>query len=193
MNDVAVREKTMTVKEVAEALNVTDRTIQRHLKIIRGNCDNVVGVAQGKSTFVTELEATEIKKRIEKSGRTDLNNIVQIAESTTDYEIAQMTLKVIAHHQAKAKQLEAQLIEERQQSVALQIRLDEAEDWYSVKRMESLNPGKKFPWQPLKREAKRLGLLPRKVFDANYGEVNTYHISVWESLFYDTLNYEEEE
>ena len=30
----------------------------------------------------------------------------------------------------------------------------------------------------------------KKVFDQNYGEVNAYHISVWESLYFDALNYE---
>ena len=31
----------------------------------------------------------------------------------------------------------------------------------------------------------------KKVFDANYGEVNSYHFSVWESLYFDSLNYGE--
>lgn len=71
----------------------------------------------------------------------------------------------------------------------LQIELDESKEWYSVKRMEKLNRGKRFDWRLLKRESERMGIDIHKVFDANYEKVNAYHISVWESLFYDTLNY----
>lgn len=71
----------------------------------------------------------------------------------------------------------------------LQIALDESKEWYSVKRMEKLNHGKRFSWKLLRNESRRLGVPVKKVFDQNYGEVNAYHISVWESLYFDTLSY----
>ena len=74
---------------------------------------------------------------------------------------------------------------------SLQIELDRSKEWFSIKRMEKLNPGKKFNWKILKSESKKLGVKIGKTFDQNYGEVNTYHISVWESLYFDTLNYGE--
>lgn len=70
-NDSAA-EKTMTVKEVARILGVTERTIQRHLKAIRENLDNVVEVKNGVQTSITEAEVTLIKKKIETSGRSDI-------------------------------------------------------------------------------------------------------------------------
>ena len=73
----------------------------------------------------------------------------------------------------------------------LQIELDESKEWYSIKRIEKLNPKIKFNWRNLKKESERLKKEIRKTFDANYGEVNTYHVSVWESLYFDTLNYED--
>ena len=78
MNEVSVfenepaAEKTMTVKEVARILGVTERTIQRHLKAIRENLDNVVEVKNGVQTSITEAEVTLIKKKIETSGRSDI-------------------------------------------------------------------------------------------------------------------------
>lgn len=84
----------------------------------------------------------------------------------------------------KAKQ---KLLEDKTE---LEVRLDEANERYSIKRMEKLNPGKKFLWGLLKRESYRLRRPVKKVFDQNYGEVNAYHISVWESLYFDTLNFE---
>ena len=41
----------------------------------------------------------------------------------------------------------------------------------------------------LKKESEKLGKETKKVFDQNYGEVNAYHISVWESLYFDSINY----
>ena len=70
-NDSAA-EKTMTVKEVACVLGVTERTVQRHLKAIRESLDNVVEVKNGVQTFITESEVTLIKKKIETSGRSDI-------------------------------------------------------------------------------------------------------------------------
>ena len=42
--------RTMTVREVARALDVEERTVQRHIRAIRTNSDNVVGVAHGETT-----------------------------------------------------------------------------------------------------------------------------------------------
>ena len=78
MNEVSLfenepaAEKTMTVKEVARILGETERTIQRHLKAIRENLDNVVEVKNGVQTSITEAEVTLIKKKIETSGRSDI-------------------------------------------------------------------------------------------------------------------------
>jgi len=57
----------MTVKEVACVLGVTERTVQRHLKAIRENLDNVVEVKNGVQTSITEAEVTAIKKMIEQN------------------------------------------------------------------------------------------------------------------------------
>lgn len=73
MNEVSLfenepaAEKTMTVKEVAAVLGVTERTVQRHLKAIRENLDNVVEVKNGVQTSITEAEVTAIKKTIEQN------------------------------------------------------------------------------------------------------------------------------
>lgn len=91
--------------------------------------------------------------------------------------------------------LEALVIAEKEKqklienNTELEIKLDEAKEWYSIKRMEKLNFPRKFNWRELKRESHRLKKPIKKVFDQNYGEVNAYHSSVWESLYFDTLNF----
>lgn len=88
---------------------------------------------------------------------------------------------------ADALEREQKLLEDKTE---LEVKLDEAKEWFSIKRMQKLNFPRKFDWRELKRESHRLGKPIKKVFDQNYGEVNAYHLSVWESLYYDTLNFE---
>jgi len=94
-------QKRMTVKEVSEALGVEERTIQRHIKAIRANSDNVVAVDHGTATYMNEVEVTEIKRRVERSGRNDLDNVVQVQNATTELEMAQKTVEVINWYMIK--------------------------------------------------------------------------------------------
>lgn len=87
---------------------------------------------------------------------------------------------------ARLKEENRLLLEDKTE---LEVKLDEAKEWYSIKRMEKLNPPHKFNWRELKAESLRMGKEIKKVFDQNYGEVNAYHSSVWESLYFDTLNF----
>lgn len=63
--------------------------------------------------------------------------------------------------------------------------LDYSKDWYSIKRVAAMNgvDWKSFDWRRLKQKSIQLGYGVKKVFDANYGEVNTYHREVWESVY----------
>ena len=67
----------------------------------------------------------------------------------------------------------------------LQIELDESKDYYSIKRVAFLNniSWKTLDWRKLKHESNYQGRDIVKIFDANYGEVNTYHRSVWEVVY----------
>ena len=60
----------------------------------------------------------------------------------------------------------------------LEVMLDESSEWASVKRVQ-IRTGQDFKWSKLKKVSKELNIPPRKIFDANYGEVNSYHSSVW--------------
>lgn len=67
----------------------------------------------------------------------------------------------------------------------LQSQLDISKDWYSIKRVAALNgvDWKTFDWRKLKQNGKQMGFQVKKIFDANYGEVNTYHRDVWEATY----------
>lgn len=67
----------------------------------------------------------------------------------------------------------------------LQQELDVSKDWYSIKRVAAMNgvKWKTFNWRLLKDKSLELGYGVKKIFDANYGEVNTYHKVVWEEVY----------
>ena len=99
-------------------------------------------------------------------------------------------LKAIApsNYKEAVKQLLEQLEENErleQQNNNLRIQLDESKDYYSIKRVAFLNniSWKTLDWRKLKRESNFQGRDIVKIFDANYGEVNTYHRSVWEVVY----------
>lgn len=102
-------EQKMTVKEVADALGVSDRTIQRHLKEMReeGLSDNVV--ARGEEAVLSEKEVTIIKTRIERSGRTDLVQVCELPNVSTDLEMMALDAKVSAWKTRKIEELQKQL------------------------------------------------------------------------------------
>lgn len=82
-------------------------------------------------------------------------------------------------------ELLTKLKEERAEKERLQQELDRSRDWYSIKRVAALNGvnWKTFDWRRLKATGAQMGYGVKKIFDANYGEVNTYHKKVWEKAY----------
>ncbi len=82
-------------------------------------------------------------------------------------------------------ELLSKLKEERAEKERLQQELDQSKDWYSIKRVAALNgvSWKTFDWRRLKDTGAQMGYRVKKIFDANYGEVNTYHKKVWEKAY----------
>lgn len=65
----------------------------------------------------------------------------------------------------------------------LELELDRARDYATVKRMEMLYHGQKFSWRLLKSTASEMGIPSTDVFDANYGTVKAYHADVWREAY----------
>jgi len=78
-------------------------------------------------------------------------------------------------------------IEEQKQKQNLQIELDEHKAWYSVKRVCLLGHFKsseaKNLWRKLKQYSIQYNYQIQSIFDANYGEVKTYHKDVWFGVY----------
>ena len=65
----------------------------------------------------------------------------------------------------------------------LSIEVDESRNWATIKRMEMAYHGTRFKWQELRNASNEMGIPPRKIFDANYGTVNSYHADVWRETY----------
>ena len=84
------------------------------------------------------------------------------------------------------------LLETEREKERLKIELDESKKYFSVKRVAKINgiSWKSLNWKKLKNTSQAMELEVKKVFDANYGNVNVYHIDVWKHE-YPHLNYAE--
>ena len=75
--------------------------------------------------------------------------------------------------------------QEKQEKERLQAELDYSKEWYSIKRVAKLNDisWKSISQRKLKQASADIGIGVKKIFDANYGEVNTYHVKAWEVAY----------
>ena len=92
-------------------------------------------------------------------------------------------LLIAAATKLKEERSARQLAERQVADLAHQ--LDESKEYYTVKRVAKLNGIRwnKIQWRKLKNTSDYMGYEYPKIFDANYGEVNTYHINVWKQEY----------
>jgi len=95
--------KTMKTQEVAKVLCVSDRTVRRHASVLFPEI-----VKNGKVTQLNEFQVTRIKQEIERSGRNDLDNVVQVQNATTDHEMLERTLSVMEWLSGKVQVLQSE-------------------------------------------------------------------------------------
>jgi phage antirepressor YoqD-like protein len=102
MNDISKSgDIRMTVREVSEALGVSERTIQRHAEALGLTED-------GKTTYINEVQATAIKHRIG-TGRNDLANVVEVRNIETDLEMLLLDKRIQQWKDARIASLQAEV------------------------------------------------------------------------------------
>jgi transposase len=111
MNAVST-ERTMTIPEVSTALKVSRSTIERAIRELYPNL-----MRNGFTTRLNEIQVTEIKKEICKNP-----HLVQSDEVTTDLEMAQKTVEVMAwlHHKVE-EETEKRKEAERKNAVLMHV------------------------------------------------------------------------
>jgi prophage antirepressor-like protein len=106
-------------------------------------------------------------------------NVAERAISDPDWMIQLLTdYKRGKEERAKLK---AENIKLTYENADLEIQLDENKEYYSIKRVAKLNglDWRTISWRALKDTSNFLEYEVKKAFDANYGNVNAYHIEAW--------------
>lgn len=182
----------MTTKEIADCLGTKPNVITENAK----KCLPDKKIENGKPTYWTKEEVTILIDFMQNNNnRKDLylsNRMIGISTDLTPALMIKQAMELAQKgYELELKRIEAEKNRILKQRDNLLIELDEAKDWFSIKRMQKLNPNVVFKYSVLKKESKKLGYDVKKVFDANYGEVNAYHKEVYESLYFDTLDFGE--
>lgn len=179
------KEAVMTVAEVANAMGVSKDTIKNCIRRIFPN-----KMQHGKQTLLNEKEVACISKELKNNDHFKVKStdetVSSVENSVTEAEVISDALNAFKALEDLYNQKILGLQMERDN---LKIQLDESKEWYSIKRMQKLNPDEDFSYSLLKKESAKMGYPIKKVFDMNYGKVNSYHRDVWESLYSDTINY----
>lgn len=123
-----------------------------------------------------KIKVKEILKSIRKKGIYATGITIDKMIADPDFAIQLLT--------SLKEEKEKRLFAERQVE-NLFIQLDESKHWYTVKRVAQLNrvDWKTLDWRLLKAKSQQLGLKVDKIFDANFGTVNSYHEDVWKIVY----------
>lgn len=184
-------------KEVISSLEIAEITGKEHKNIMRDIRNMLEQIDnEGKLNFELSSYVSEQGKELPCYAMTkkgslclasgyDANLRMKIINRWEELEMKERATLPTSF--AEALQLaadQARELEEKQKMIEVQKQqLDESKDWYTIKRRAMIKgiSWKLYNW----REMKRLSVLAdkpiKKVFDANYGEVNLYHISIFET------------
>ena len=191
-------------KDVAQALGYsdTDQALRKHVdeedkKILTRQNDGLAG-GSGNATFdipnrgMTIINESGLYSLVlssklpgaKKFKRWVTSEVLPSIRKHGAYMTSDTIDKMINSPEFGIKLLTA-LRDEQDKRKALETELDRSKEWYSIKRVAHLNgvSYKVFDWRKLKLESQRQGYGVKKIFDANYGEVNTYHVNVWEKVY----------
>jgi DNA-binding Lrp family transcriptional regulator len=154
----------MTVKEVSEILKLDRRTIQMKVKELFPDM-----VKERETTYLNQTQVTMVKLSCEKTFavKTEMEKdlIIQQAMMFQNEKVANLLAK----------------------NEILQIELDESKQYHSVKRVKMLGyipeVSARKAWNPLKKWSIENNYRIISIFDANYGEVSTYHAAAWKAVY----------
>lgn len=210
MNDLAIF--TPNTPEAIDSREVAEMVGKRHpdlLRDIRGYIENLGIVEDGaerkiaSGDFFIPSTYLDTNKQERPCFLVTKKGCEFVANKLTGAKGTQFTALYVTRFNVMERQQQAQLpssyidalkalvaSEEEKARVeaerkTLAIELDQDHEWYSIKRVAAINhvSFKSFDWRRLKEASYALGYGIRKIFDANYIQVNTYHIKAWEAVY----------
>ncbi len=166
------------IKDYCESLSKLQNYSLADLLIVkRGGNDNgtwahqkvALRVAQKLSPDFAVMVDTWIEKLLTE-GKVEIRPVMPQTYSEA--------LRQLADEVEKREQTQLLLTEKTEQ-------LDESKEWFSIKRWAQIHRRnwRNYNWRKLKAVSHELGYAVKKIFDANYTEVNIYHKSVFEAVY----------
>lgn len=194
MNDLKlINEQTITSLEVAEMVGKDHKNLIRD---IRRYVEQFNEAKIEPVEFFTESNYVDGKGETRPCYNATKKGCEFIAHKLTGVKGTEFTAKYINRFHEMEDSLKpklpvtyrdavAQLLESLDREEELKAQLETSKEWYSIKRVAEPNhvSWKKFDWRKLKSVGENMGYEIKKIFDANYGTVNTYHKSVWEKAY----------
>lgn len=153
----------------------------RHAKLGDSENNQVSKIEYALSiSMAKELSMLENNER----GKQARKYFIACEEQVTKRELSRKELLLMALQAEEEK--ERLEIENRQKQQLLEQKteqLDESKEWYSIKRWakEHGMNWRSINWRKMKALSYELGYDIKKVFDANYGQVNIYNVKVFEA------------
>lgn len=197
MEFVAIKERVANDK--ITSLEVAEMVGKEHNKLLRDVREYIAQLDESKighTDFFTESEYTDKANRKKPCYLVTKKGCEFIANKLTGVKGTAFTAKYINRFHEMEDQLKPKapqtylealkaLVAAEEAKEELQAQLDVSKDWYSIKRVAAMNgvDWKTFNWRRLKEKSIELGYGVKKIFDANYGEVNTYHRDAWEATY----------
>lgn len=105
----------------------------------------------------------------------------EIAPRTYKEALLQLVARIEENERLQSRNRETTLLLEEKTR-----QLDQSKEWMTIKRFakECKIDWREINWRKLKALSAELGYKVKKIFDANYGEVNLYHVDVFNVYFH---------
>lgn len=155
----------------------------------QGKRDSLIVVAQLCPEFTAKIvdRWQELEEKVS-GGLIQVPNFSNPAEAArawaAEYEARQLAEQTKAQigqrREATAMNTASQAVKKANK---LQIELDRAKEYATVKRMQMIHHGQPFKWRHLRDTSAAMGIPAIDVFDQNYGTVKAYHADVWREAY----------
>ncbi|MGL4999926.1 MAG: Rha family transcriptional regulator [Cetobacterium sp.] len=143
---------------------------------------NYQGYNDFKSAYINEFNRMEkeLKANAPRTLKEALILALKQQEQIEQLELENKHLEITKAYISDKKTATAMNTASRlsKENTRLEIELDKSKEYSTIKRMELIT-GLKFNWRLLKSAGADLEIDSIKVFDSNYGNVKSYHKSVW--------------
>lgn len=186
-------EQTMTSLQIAEITGKRHSDVMRAIRTMEDAWIKVNGRkfalveytdAKGEKRPCYELDKVEclyIATKFNDEARAKLVLRWEVLERERQPKVPTTFREALLLAAAQQEQIELQqrVIEDKTQQ------LDESKEWYSIKRWAQMHRRnwRSYNWRKLKAVSYELGYAVKKIFDANYTEVNIYHRAVFEAVY----------